>query len=200
MPIIRSDSPLKTVLERTNPLVDPNWDPVRPPAVRKIGDIDYGEYWYEKPSGMTPEARRWWSLDKVNDLYYPVGLIGSKREWAMRFIGYIPIAGVVPAAQNLYHAVQMIFRRVIQNRNAVSEQQEDIDHAKGVIINTRLVSRVSLSGKQRLAVLGLALALLVRAVGEALFVGVLFAPFDIILNEYLSADERHRHHSFSMGS
>lgn len=198
MPTIRSDGPLKTVLEKTNRLVDPNWDRERPPAVRKVGDTYYGEYWYEKPSGGARRASQWWSLDQVNDLYYPIGLIGSKREWAMRFIGYIPIAGIVPAAQNLYHAIQMIFMRVIINKNSLTEQHEDIDHENRIILNTRLISPVRLSGKQRLAILGLALALLVRAVGEALCVGVLFGPLDIILNEYLSAYERHHHLSFSM--
>lgn len=185
---IRMDSPLRT-LERTNKLVKKEgWE--KEPAVIQINGKDYAEYWYCRKSEKILAKRTWWRLEMVNDIHSPLGLIGSKEDWVMRFLGYVPILGVASAVQNLIRSGGMIFFRIIKNQNSVSILSTEKDTQNSIIKRIRTVHQVDLGVPQRLVILGLSLALMVRAVGEALMLGLLFLPFDLVTNQYLEQQQR----------
>lgn len=149
----------------------------------KINQVRYAVYHYQEKQDVQLPQKNWRPLKELNKIYYPLGHVGpAKDDNVVRILGYFPICGFWTGAQDIINSIHMIFKRVIKNANTVNQYEREQDDPHQTVFVKRRIFKADLSAKQRMAVLGLAVALFVRGVFTFCQIGCLFLPFDLLVN------------------
>lgn len=157
-------------------------------SYERIGNISYAKYHY-KENAERIENKNWIPLQKINDLYYPLGHVSDKDDFVVRVLGYLPIFALYTGALDMVNSIEMIYRRVIKNENSFNVKVKTQDDDKHFITITRHIHPVNLNPRERAAILGLGLALFIRGLITFCQIGIVFLPLDFIFNAYVGREK-----------
>jgi hypothetical protein len=145
---------------------------------------------YEEVKNELVERKKWHPLNKIEGFAYPLGWKNLSLDYLpVRVLGYLPVAGFITGVMDVAYSVHMIYKFVISNQGTTRQERDEVieDVTEPKIKRTISIYQIDFSNKQRVALLGLSVALFARGVITFCQVGVIFVPLDLFADRFLKA-------------